>query len=474
MTAPSIPEVTIREIYSNGALFHVKIDSYGDPDTQPEKYLEAEITVLNSTVYGGFDRVFNHSEFDVLEQDILVTNDDYIVKDMEIQPNTEYKYGGYATNKNPSDDYSQILTGSFATLPEPCEVRLVEGDDTTATFSYSFGQDGGYYAKTLQYSLDDGETWKTVVTRQSGEAKQGTFKITGLLPSTTYTIITRTHTDYSDLEGDEIEFTTALTPEREEAFLIKIGELILGGNSQFQLSPAIEGLDSASFRTGDGLYAGRDGGYVAGHFYGHRTITLKGFYIGDDCENAAQLRKILFSYLRVRYSLPIIINTAFGLYRTDGFVTDIKSDIENLRAGEFQITLLCPDPAIYLADDFGKVKWQETELTVGDVTTIGNDGDLESYPIITLVGNINNAQIINETTQQTLELDLTTNEPDDEIIINMESRFITLNGTGINAYRTTNSTWWPLVREDNNIRVTLGENSSATATIKFKEGIAGI
>ena len=474
MTAPSVPEVTIREIYSNGALFHVEIDNYGEPDTQPDKYLEAEITVINSTSYSGYDRVFNHSDFDVLEQDILVTNDTYIAKTLEIQPNTEYKYGGYATNNNPSDSYSQILTGSFATLPESCEVQLIEGDDTTATFSYSFKKDGGYYAKTLQYSLDNGDTWRTVVTRQSGEAKQGTFKITGLLPSTTYTVITRTHTDYSDLEGEEIEFTTALTPVLEEAFFIKIGELILGGNSQFQLSPAIEGLDSASFRTGDGLYAGRDGGYVAGHFYGHRTITLKGFYIGDDCEDAAQLRKILFSYLRIRYSLPIVINTPYGLYRTDGFVTDIKSDIENLRAGEFQITLLCPDPAIYIADGFGKARWQEYDLTIGDTNVLGNDGDLEAYPIITIIGTVNGVQIVNETTQSTLELNLTTSEPDDEIIVDMNKRFVTLNGTGINAYRTTNSTWWPLVREENDIKIILGEGSSATATIKFKEGISGI
>ena len=68
---------------------------------------------------------------------------------------------------------------------------------------------------------------------------------------------------------------------------IKIGStLFLGGNSKYQIQPSISGLDSPAIRVGDGLYAGRDGGFVSVHFYGHRTIVIKGFYIGDDCEEA--------------------------------------------------------------------------------------------------------------------------------------------------------------------------------------------
>lgn len=259
---------------------------------------------------------------------------------------------------------------------------------------------------------------------------------------------------------------------------IQIGEsLFLGGNSTYQLSPPVQGLESAAYRTGDGLYAGRDGGYVSGHFYGHRTLTLKGFYIGKDCEEAAELRRILFGYLRIRYRLPVVITTAEGKFYTEGYITDIKSDIENLVAGEFQIVLLCPDQNIYEADSSGDVKWYEENLSVNDVTVVGNGGDVEAYPIITVTGIIDGIQLVNTTTQQKMELDLHTERESDEIVINMEKRTITVDGVGANQYRSLNSNWWPLVQEDNNIQVICESESGISdpeVKIRYRKGFVGI
>lgn len=259
---------------------------------------------------------------------------------------------------------------------------------------------------------------------------------------------------------------------------IKIGESIyLGGDSVYKLSPPVQGLESAAIRVGDGIYAGRDGGYVSGHFYGHRTLVLKGFYIGKDCEEASELRRILFGLLRIRYKLPIIITTAEAEFYTEGFVTDIKSDIENLKAGEFQITILCPDPILYESKNEEEV-WYEETLSLTEPTPIANYGDVEAYPVITVNGAVDGIEIINNTTQLVMQIDIETDD-NDEMIINMKKRTITLNGLGINEYRSLGSSWWTLLQEGNDIIVQGGSAGSsivpeATVTIKYRKGFSGI
>ena len=254
---------------------------------------------------------------------------------------------------------------------------------------------------------------------------------------------------------------------------IQIGESIfLGGDSDYKLSPPVQGLESAAFRVGDGLYAGRDGGYVSGHFYGHRTLTLKGFYIGDNCEDASRLRKVLFELLRIRYRLPILITTAEGQYYTEGYVTDIKADIERLETGEFQMVILCPDPTLYKAEDGVVIEIQE-QLAIGDTTVIQNDGGVEVYPIITIVGAFDNIEINNTISQLAMQLDLETTESTDRVVIDMGKRMITLNGEIINEFRSLGSSWWSLLQEENDISVSVG-SGTPEITIKYKEGYPGI
>ena len=234
---------------------------------------------------------------------------------------------------------------------------------------------------------------------------------------------------------------------------IKIGEsLFLGGDSDYKLSPPIQGLESPAFRVGDGLYSGRDGGFVSGHYYGHRTIVLKGFYIGRTCEDASAMRRVLFGLLRIRYKLPIIITTAEGEFYTEGFVSNVKSDLQHLNHGEYQITLLCPDPIIYKSEN-EKPFWYEQQLPESGTASVSNPGDVETYPIITIRGITSGFEITNATTEQTMQVDITTTEATDEIIVDMQNRIITLNGSSINEYRSLLSSWWPLVQEVNEISV---------------------
>lgn len=260
---------------------------------------------------------------------------------------------------------------------------------------------------------------------------------------------------------------------------IQIGELLdIGGGSPYHLSPSIEGLESPAIRVGDGLYAGRDGGFVSGHFYGHRTIVIKGFYIGNSCEHASQLRRILWGLLRIRYRLPIRITTASGLYYTEGFVTDVKSSIDNLKAGEFQLTLLCPDPLIYVMDE----ETQEpliTEVSLANESTryVGNLGNVDIAPVITITGILDGVEISNNTTEKVMQVDVATENATDVVVIDMVKRMITLNNAVINKNRSVLSSWWSLTPGMNEIITSIGEESGGSGvsvTISYKRGLAGI
>lgn len=279
--------------------------------------------------------------------------------------------------------------------------------------------------------------------------------------------------------------------------IFRIGEdITLGGNSKYHLSAPLSGLTAPDIRTGDGLYAGVDGGYVSSQLYGFRTIVLQGFYIGDNCEDADNLRVSLMTKLHIRYLYPVYITTFSGKhYFTEGYITDIKSDITNSKSGEYQITILCPDPIIYdggegLTSDsawveqmFYKekpggftisysspVQWVNGQMA----TLINNWGEVEVYPIITIIGKTTNPKITNLTTNQFVELDYTTNAGD-LLVIDMKQRIITLNGVSIASYRTIDSMWWKLAAGENKIVLESDSNTDVDyGSIKFKVGYRGI
>lgn len=279
--------------------------------------------------------------------------------------------------------------------------------------------------------------------------------------------------------------------------IIKIGDTItFGGNSKFQITPPLSGLTSPDIRTGDGLYAGVDGGYVSSQLYGFRNIVISGFYIGKTCQEADELRQQLMSELHIRYLYPIFITSFSGKhYFVEGYITDRRSDITNPTSGEFQITIHCPDPIIYdggdgIASDsawfeqtFYKeqpggfnieyqvpVQWVSGQMA----TNIENLGTVAAYPIITLSGKFTNPKITNLTTNEFIELERTT-AVSDTIIIDMKERIITLNGVSIASSRTIDSSWWTLLQGNNKIVLETDSSSDNNfGTIKYKVGYLGI
>lgn len=269
--------------------------------------------------------------------------------------------------------------------------------------------------------------------------------------------------------------------------IIKIGDLQLGGESKYQIEPGIQGLDSASIRNGDGVYAGVDGAYMSSQLYGARNIVLTGFYVASSCGEADTLRLNLCNTFAIRKLLPILITTFSGnMYYTEGYVSDLKADIDGARAGEFQVTLFCPDSILYKANQDGAII-NTKSATISTITgptatmTITNTGSVDVFPVIRGTGYLSLFQATNATTNLFVKVEPSSVHSNATIEIFMKERIISQTNLADNTsqditwMRTTDSRWWSLKPGTNTIRVTsTNVGGSKSVEISYKEGVRGI
>lgn len=265
---------------------------------------------------------------------------------------------------------------------------------------------------------------------------------------------------------------------------IKIGDIQIGGESPYQLEPGISGLGAGDIRTGDGVYSGVHGGYVSSQLYGYRTITFTGFYL-TDCDTLDSLRIELLDGLKIGYLHPIFIKS-FGddFYFTEGYVTDIQADVEGSKSGEFQVSILCPDPYIYLGGDGSDPEsvWQTenavfTESSVS--LTIDNEGLVTTFPVFTLSG-VANPSVRNETTGE--HMTVSGDYLGQDLIIDMKNHLITRvndnTPTSVANNREITSSWWGLAPGENAIYFSIENTPSqveiSSLSVKYKVGYRGI
>lgn len=276
----------------------------------------------------------------------------------------------------------------------------------------------------------------------------------------------------------------------------RLNGLELGQDTDYHIQSPVSGLEAAPIRLGYGDWSGRDGGYVSSQFYSARTIVLNGFYKAGTCEEADDIRYNLAQSLDIRQSLPLFITSFSGKnYFTQTFLKDFKMDIIGSKHGQYQITLIAPDPYLYDAGDGVDPDsgWNELPIykligggyitaydmpvpwTPGTTPAIAvNNGDTIIYPQFKIVGAVQNPRITNLTENKFVEVDVTTVNVDDEIIIDMNQRTITLNGSNILSYRTDDSTWWGLVQGNNTIEFTSDGPSDVTfGTLRWRTAYLG-
>lgn len=97
--------------------------------------------------------------------------------------------------------------GPFIVTPcEPATFSFEPIDSHSISVSYITVADGGYYSKTIEYSLD-GENWNIGATVSSSTVSSGTFTISSLDSYKDYTIRFRVRTDAGSTNCNSINFT---------------------------------------------------------------------------------------------------------------------------------------------------------------------------------------------------------------------------------------------------------------------------
>lgn len=129
----------------------------------------------------------------------------------------------------------------------------------------------------------------------------------------------------------------------------------------------VEGLETPPYRNGTGDWSGTDGGYMSSQLYSAREITISGFYNdrmawcdpeifdnGDNFDHYARLYIRSRLPIRTLQTCRIYLDSGLTFY-TEAYCTDLKMDYDKVNEGEFQITLYCPDPALYVGAGDGEI-----------------------------------------------------------------------------------------------------------------------
>lgn len=275
---------------------------------------------------------------------------------------------------------------------------------------------------------------------------------------------------------------------------ITLNGVVFGtSDTDIVLNPAVSGLTVPPIRTSLGNFSGRDGGWLSSQFYSYREIVIRGTVNGESCQDAAEKLCNLQTSIRIRQALPLDIMTAIGVnYHTDVYLTDFNLDIDSKRIHEFQMTLVAPDPNFFITDpDDPESGWIEQTFTKivgggyvtpyvlpvawepsGQPTVINNPTDSVIYPQIILEGEYTNPRINNVSTGEFIQVNVTT-APGDTIIIDMQNRTITLNGSSILATRT--GTWWGLQPGQTLVSLqTDSPDDENEGTIRYRPAYTGI
>lgn len=264
-----------------------------------------------------------------------------------------------------------------------------------------------------------------------------------------------------------------------------------GNASEEQVAiTTVSGLETPPIRNNYGDWSGRDGGYMSSQLYSARRITIQGFYwdknYACDLESVQRgdfpysVREKLANYLKIRQRYPIFIRFMSGrVFYTSGFMIDFKMDYEFVRSGEYQITFLCPNYELSVADIYGDPDsiWHRAELhkeifgghlVPEDLpvlfeagrhpTVINYEGLIPHYPTITLQGPSTNPIFYNTATNKYFRLG-NPESPEEyfsivagqSLKIDMRNRQALVNGKSVSMAIDPNSDWWYLTPGENKI-----------------------
>jgi Phage tail protein len=241
------------------------------------------------------------------------------------------------------------------------------------------------------------------------------------------------------------------------------GYVFGGANSVHQIL-SVDGLEGLpAIRNQDDNRGYADGMFSGNDFLSGRTITITILTVGGNGYSAQYNYNLLQQNLLPQTSgttpLQFQLSTADGLQRVNARVRTNMTTIDpDYTYGyiKSQYTFFCPDPRYYdntlqtasmvVGNPLGRTYPRIYPLVYGGgssatTTTITNSGWATTYPVITLNGPITNPTIGNTTQSAYITLAGTYTNTD-SVVIDLDSKLVTVNGAPSRNLIQGGSTWF--------------------------------
>jgi hypothetical protein len=275
-------------------------------------------------------------------------------------------------------------------------------------------------------------------------------------------------------------------------YSFQFGSFVFGGAGSVYQITSVDGLESLpDIRNQDDNRGYNDGMFTGRDFLGGRTLTFEIMTFAGGGNSAHTNFNLLQSALVPQSSgtqtLSFQMSPSDSPYQFSARVRGRLTTVDPEYTYGFirsQYTFFCPDPRYYSdtattasltpTPALGRTYDRTYNLVYGGgsiatSTTITNIGNWITYPVITITGPVTNPTIGNITTGQYMAVNYNVTNTD-TLVIDLDNKLITLNGTSARNLVAGNSQWFGAPPGVSNFTFT-GTNyliGTTTATVVYR------